>query len=110
MARSSMNNRMKRSSCREFLVASLSLLIVFLASVACANAEKTPFDLKRLKLPDGFHIEVFAEVDGARMLTFTPGGVLLVSASGEGKVVALPDAKHRGKAERVAEVLTGLNE
>jgi glucose/arabinose dehydrogenase len=49
-------------------------------------------------------------VEGARMLTFTPGGVLLVSASGEGKVVALPDGRHTGKAERVVDVLTGLNE
>jgi glucose/arabinose dehydrogenase len=75
-----------------------------------AVAEKTSLDLKQLKLPDGFHVSVFAEVDGARMLTFTPGGALLVSASGESKVVALPDSKHSGKADRVVEVLTGLNE
>lgn len=70
----------------------------------------TLFDLKQLKLPDGFHIAVFAEMDGARMLTFTPGGVLMATASGEGKVVALPDPRQVGKAERVVEVLTGLNE
>ncbi len=76
----------------------------------CARSEATRLDLKQLKLPDGFQVSVFAEVDSARMLTFTPGGVLLVSASGEGKVVALPDSKHAGKADRVVEVLTGLNE
>ena len=84
-------------------------LLLWLACAACA--EKTAFDLNKLKLPDGFHISVFAsDVDSARMLTFTPGGVLLVSESGEGKVVALPDSKHTGKAERMVEVLTGLNE
>jgi glucose/arabinose dehydrogenase len=95
---------------RSLLSTSLGLLLpVFLALVA--HAEKTPFDLKQIKLPDGFHIAVFADnIDGARMLTFTPGGVLLVSESGEGKVVALPDAKRTGKADRVVDVLCGLNE
>src|ERR1700738_841122 len=44
------------------------------------------------------------------MMAFSPGGVLLVSESGEGKVVALPDPKHAGKAERTIPVLSGLNE
>jgi glucose/arabinose dehydrogenase len=76
-----------------------------------AQAEKTRFDLAQLKAPSGFHISVFADnIDSARMLVFSPGGVLLVSESGEGKVVALPDPKHTGKAERTVTVLDGLNE
>ena len=76
-----------------------------------AHAEKTRFDLAQLKAPPGFHISVFAQdVDSARMMVFSAGGVLLVSESGEGKVVALPDPKHAGKASRVATVLSGLNE
>jgi glucose/arabinose dehydrogenase len=86
----------------------LLLLLPFLGSLT--HAEKTLFDLKQLKVPDGFHIAVFASVDGPRMLTFTPGGILLASESGEGKVVALPDPKQSDKAERVVEVLTGLKE
>lgn len=86
----------------------LVLLPFLLASLN--HADQSPFDLKQLKVPDGFHIAVFANVDGPRMLTFTPSGILLVSESGEGKVVALPDPKQTGKAERVVEVLTGLNE
>jgi glucose/arabinose dehydrogenase len=75
-----------------------------------ASAEKTKFDLSQLKLPSGFHISVFAEVDGPRMMVFSRGGTLVVSASGEGKVVALPDARQTGKAERVVTVLERLNE
>ena len=87
----------------------LVLLALFVA--VFAGAEQTPFDLSKLKLPDGFHVAVFADnIDSARMLTFTPGGVLLVSESGEGKVVALPDPQHTGKAGRVVSVLSGLNE
>ena len=83
----------------------LHVLLPFLVPFF-AFAEKTPFDLKQLKAPEGFHISVFAEADGARMMVFSPGGVLVVSESGEGKVVALPDPKQTGKAERVVEVLT----
>jgi len=85
--------------------------VCLLAGIDAAFAEKTPFDLNKLKLPEGFHIAVFSsDIDSARMLTFTPGGVLLVSESGEGKVVALPDPRHAGRATRVVEVLKGLNE
>ena len=85
--------------------------LTFLAPTYFAHAEKTRFDLIQLKSPPGFHISVFAEdVDSARMLVFSPGGVLLVSELGEGKVVALPDSKHAGKAERIVTVLDGLNE
>jgi glucose/arabinose dehydrogenase len=93
---------------------SFALFAIFLAFLAFTNsvrAEKTRFDLAQLKAPAGFHISVFAEeIDGARMLVFTPGGVLLVSESGEGKVVALPDPNHAGKAQRRVTVLSGLNE
>ena len=93
-----------------FVQRALLLVIPFFLA-AFSSAEKTAFDLAKLKLPDGFHISVFADnIDSARMLTFSPGGVLLVSESGEGKVVALPDPKHTGKAARVVDVLSGLNE
>src|ERR1700675_2909607 len=89
----------------------LPLLLAFLVQADFARAEKTPFGLTQLKAPPGFRISVFAEeVDGARMMAFSPRGVLLVSESGEGKVVALPDPKHAGKAERTLKILSGLNE
>ena len=89
----------------------LAFFLAFLISADTARAEKTRFDLAQLKAPAGFHIVVFAdEIDGARMLMFTPGGVLMVSESGEGKVVALPDPNHAGKAQRTVTVLSGLNE
>jgi glucose/arabinose dehydrogenase len=76
-----------------------------------ASAGNTKFDLTQLKAPDGFHISVFArDVDGPRLMVFTPGGVLLVAESGEGRVTALPDPQHTGKAAREVKVLEGLNE
>ena len=87
----------------------ISLLILLLLA-ACTHAEKSGSDLTRLKLPDGFQIAVFAEADSARMMVFSPGGVLLVSEPEEGKVVALPDPKHTGKAERSVVVVDSLTE
>lgn len=89
----------------------LPFLVALLAHSDFVHAEKTRFDLAQLKAPPGFRISVFAgEVDGPRMMIFSPGGVLIVSESGEGKVVALPDSRHAGKAGRMATVLSGLNE
>jgi len=91
--------------------ASFSLLLALLVHAGFAYAGKTRFDLAQLKAPPGFHISVFAQdVDGARMMIFTPVGVLLVSEAGEGKVVALLDSKHVGKADKTVTVLQGLNE
>jgi glucose/arabinose dehydrogenase len=96
---------------RRISFALLPCLFAFLAHSNIAYAETTAFDLARLKAPIGFHISIFASnIDNARMVIFTPGGVLLVSESGEGKVVALPDPQHTGKSVRTVEVLTGLNE
>ena len=96
---------------RRRLFALYPLLLPFLSCAHVSQAEQTRFDLTQLQTPAGFHISVFApDIDGARMMIFTPGGVLLVSESGEGKVVALPDPKQTGKASRTATVLSGLNE
>jgi len=89
----------------------LPILLALLAFTDSAHAERTRFDLAPLKAPPGFHIAVFsAALDTPRMMIFTPGGVLLVSEPNEGKVVALPDPKHAGKAARTVTVLDGLNE
>jgi glucose/arabinose dehydrogenase len=102
---------MRRLDMRRIWFVLLPCSLALLAHTGSAHAEKTRFDLARLKTPPGFHISVFAEdVDGARMMIFSPGGTLLVSELGEGKVVALPDPKHAGKAQRTVTVLDGLNE
>jgi glucose/arabinose dehydrogenase len=90
------------------IFSALAILLLFSSS---SQAAATPLDIKSLQLPDGFHISIFADnIDSARMLLFTPSGALLVSESGEGKVVALLDPKHSGKAARTVTVLEGLNE
>jgi glucose/arabinose dehydrogenase len=75
--------------------------------LSCTRVEK--LDLSRLTLPPGFHISVFAEAPHARQMAFSPGGVLLVTDMSDGTVLAFPDAKHSGRAERMVPVLSGLN-
>jgi glucose/arabinose dehydrogenase len=95
----------------KFLAVLFFLTIVFIRGHFAFAQQRVKFNLAQLKAPDGFHISVFAnEIDSARMLVFSPGGVLLVSESGEGKVVALPDPQHTGRAARTVTVLEGLNE
>ncbi len=42
-------------------------------------------------------------------MAFSPGGVLLVTDMSDGTVLALPDPKHTGRAEKMVPVLSGLN-
>jgi glucose/arabinose dehydrogenase len=82
------------------------LIPIFLLS--CTRAEQ--LDLERLKLPPGFHIAVFAEAPHARMMAFSPGGVLLATNMSDGTVLAFPDPQHTGRPERAVTVLEDLNE
>lgn len=81
------------------------LFLLFLMS--CSHAQR--LDLGRLKLPPGFHIAVFAEAPNAREMAFSPGGVLLVTDMSDGTVLAFPDPKNTGRADRMVPVLAGLN-
>jgi glucose/arabinose dehydrogenase len=93
---------------RRFAV--LSPLFVSFVMSGCSHAQRLEFGLDRLKAPAGFKIGVFAETPSPRMMVFSPGGTLLVSGTDEGVVVALPDARHTGRADRVVTVLNGLND
>jgi glucose/arabinose dehydrogenase len=53
-----------------------------------------------LRVPAGFQVSVFAsDLAGARMMTVSPEGVLLVARRRTNEVVALPDADRNGRAE-----------
>jgi len=64
-----------------------------------------------LTLPQGFSIGIYADLAGGlpRALAFDSNGVLFASVPNKGKVVALPDNENDGQADRVVDVVTGLN-
>ncbi len=81
------------------------LLLTLLLLPARAESQEP-----RISLPPGFTITVFASgFDRARFMTMDPRGTLLLSDPDAGKVFALPDANHDGKADRVVEVVGGLD-
>ena len=96
---------------RKLLVAliSLSALMVLAVVFFAPPFSAQELDLNRLHAPAGFHVELFAKVPKARMMAFSPGGVLLVTATSEGAVYALPDPRHTGKPERMVTVAQDLD-
>ncbi|HET6545430.1 MAG TPA: PQQ-dependent sugar dehydrogenase [Rhodanobacteraceae bacterium] len=63
----------------------------------------------QLTLPPGFHIAVFSgQVLNARELALGAKGTVFVGSGDAGQVVALTDADHDGRAERVRVVASGL--
>ncbi|MBV9086878.1 MAG: PQQ-dependent sugar dehydrogenase [Acidobacteriaceae bacterium] len=88
---------------RQLLLCVLSLLLV--GASACAQV-----DINKLHVPPGFHITIFADTESQpRMMTWSPGGVLMAASQDAGTIVAMPDPHNTGKAEKVVTVLTGLN-
>ncbi len=83
-----------------------ALLVLSLLALLLAQAAE--LDISRLKTPPGFRVSIFARVPGARMMAFSPAGVLLVTSTESGKVFALPASRRRGEAKPVL-VLSDLN-
>ncbi|MDF1695504.1 MAG: PQQ-dependent sugar dehydrogenase [Saprospiraceae bacterium] len=60
---------------------------------------KLPLD--RLKLPEGFKIDVYAEnVENARSMCLSPNGTLFVGTRGKGNVYALVDMDKDGRSDK----------
>ncbi len=65
--------------------------------------------LEKIKLPQGFKIEIFAEVDNARQMALSPAGIIYVGNRNGDKVYALKDTDGDYKADKRWVVATGLN-
>jgi len=65
--------------------------------------------LEKIKLPKGFSISVFAEVDNARSLAISPSGTIFVGNRDGDKVYAVKDVDGDGKADKKWTIVSGLN-
>jgi glucose/arabinose dehydrogenase len=72
-----------------------------------ANAS-LPEPLNAIRLPEGFHIDTYAKVDGARSMALSDNGILYVGTMGK-KVYAVVDENKDGKADQVYTVAKNLN-
>jgi glucose/arabinose dehydrogenase len=87
-------------------VVRLATLALMIASAsACAKSA----NLEALSLPPGFHIALYAsDVPDARELAIGNDGTVFVASRDAGKVYALTDADHDGRAERVVTIASDL--
>jgi glucose/arabinose dehydrogenase len=86
-----------------------AILVGLMSMVSQGQAPATPVaPLADLVVPEGFKISVFASgLVGARLMTVSPEGVLLVARRRAHEVVALPDKNRDGVAEPEV-ILTNL--
>src|SRR5690606_32501123 len=100
-SRSSGVNQMERRTAMKYLRKQLALLPLLWLSLH-AGAEVR---LDTIKLPPGFSISLFAELDNPRSLTLGTDGTLFVGTRSAGKVYAI---EHDGKrAQRVHTLASG---
>jgi glucose/arabinose dehydrogenase len=65
--------------------------------------------LTSIKLPKGFSIAVYAEVQNARSMAISPNGTIFVGNRNEDKVYAVQDTDGDFKADKVYVIASGLN-
>ena len=70
-------------------------------------AKTLPLD--KIKLPAGFTINVYAEVENARSMALSPSGVLYVGNKDKGNVYAVKDTDGDFKADKKWVLASGLN-
>ncbi len=78
-------------------------------AVAAITEASASLPLNTIKLPPGFSIAVYAEVDNARSMAISPGGTLFVGNRDEDKVYAVRDTDGDKKADRKWVLASGLN-
>jgi len=76
-------------------------------SATIAPAKDENYDLETLKLPEGFKISVFAEVENARSLAISPGGTIFIGNRGGKKVYAVKDTDGDNKADKKWQIYEG---
>lgn len=107
-----------------------SLLTVALAAMLCCNnssksayptstetdnsfpaitSASAALPLDQIKLPSGFSISVYAEVEDARSMALSPTGTLFVGNRSEDKIYAVKDTDGDFKADKKWIIASGLN-
>ena len=78
-------------------------------SSAAITTKSADIPLNSIKMPPGFTINVFAEVDNARSMALSPDGTLFVGNRNEDKVYAVKDIDGDYKADKRWVIASGLN-
>jgi glucose/arabinose dehydrogenase len=79
------------------------------ASQPAITEASAALPLEKIKLPEGFTIGIFAEVDNARSLAMSPSGIVFAGSRNGDKVYALQDTDGDFKADKKWIIASGLN-
>jgi glucose/arabinose dehydrogenase len=79
------------------------------ASQPAITSASADLPLHLIKMPKGFSISVYAEVDNARSMALSPSGTLYVGNRNGDKVYAVKDTDGDGKADKRWVIASGLN-
>src|SRR5262245_44973226 len=102
----------------QYAAALLALAAILSACAGAPARPQTPRDQEipwQLNLPPGFRITLYAKgLEEVRKVAFSPDGTPYVTVMNRGtknggKVLALPDANHDGRADRVVVVADNLD-
>jgi glucose/arabinose dehydrogenase len=100
-----MFNSGRKNRVRKIAV-SLYVLSVY---TVCTGAVAAGLPVERLEVPEGFSIELYAQVENARQLATGEKGTVFVGSRNAGKVHALVDEDGDYKADRTYLIADGLN-
>jgi glucose/arabinose dehydrogenase len=78
-------------------------------SVPAFSNKSAAIPLEKIKLPKGFSISVYAEVEGARSMVMSPSGTLFVGTQRSGMVYAVKDTDGDHKADKKWTIASGMN-
>lgn len=77
-------------------------------SLPAITRKSAELPLNSIKLPKGFSISIYAEVENARSMALSPSGTLFVGNRNEDKVYAVQDTDGDFKADKVYVLASGL--
>jgi len=105
---------MKKLSIISFVAGVTSLfLLVSATKIRPSSKMNVPahaaLPLDKIKMPAGFSISVYAEVEGARAMVMSPSGTLFIGTQRAGKVFAVKDTDGDYKADQKWEIASGMN-
>lgn len=79
------------------------------ASMPALTMASADLPLSSIKLPKGFSISIYAEVENARSMAISPSGTVFVGNRNEDKVYAIKDTNGDFKADKKWVIASGLN-
>ncbi|MGD9210803.1 MAG: PQQ-dependent sugar dehydrogenase [Desulfobacteraceae bacterium] len=103
---------------KKFVKINVSILMLAFFPIMCTcnsiakdNQNQINNHLKQIKLPSGFHIQIYADnVKGARSLALGAFGTLFVGTRKEGKVYALVDEDKDHRIDKIHTIVKGLTQ